>query len=660
MLQAKAVATNDRWTPVLAAAGLPADWNVGIVNYALAYQMTANINYAQKAWDLMQESMGAGLAQVSSPLPVEFAHPAIGTPTGTSEVSGDSGYQARNYFPAACVCLDWLSPWLSSAQRSTLIADIETCADWIWPETTPSRKGAWGVDDPGSNYYQSFMFTWLAGLALFGESGKAQGYLDNARRRWDTEVAPYLNSLARGGVWPEGLGYGTGSTGFLLWYLLAHQSATGEDLIGATPWCTDAVTAMLQFTTPSLTEKAPIGDLAAGPLNDYARRVMLAMSGHDGRCAAWLNRISPARNLQVLTRWEEFLWAPPTGIGPPPEPTFFRAPGIGLISSRTDWTPAATQLLAVAGLTTESHQDRAQGAFMLYRNGWQAATAKLGSHSGLDQDAADYCCLTVGAQPQTWTQNTVVILAQEDTPVYTHLVFDLAGAYAGQLSRYQRELFFVKAGSTLLVRDIYTPVDPTTPVTAHLSTPAVALQDAAGPLGERTFKAGCLFGMVLSPPGRLPAFSTAQNDPLDTPSYRIDLLGDAQNEIAVALEAGAPGQAARTLTGMVLGTGVKAVAAPGMLAGWVSGAGPWSYRSPSAGAQYLLGVKPNTAYAAGAFMAQSSVSGLLSFMAAAGPVTISEAGITPPPPPPPPPPKTRTFAISVPPGGAPTITETTP
>lgn len=664
LLQAKAVASNDRWSPVLQAAMKPADWNTGILNYALAYQMTGDATYARAAWSLMQQSMGAGLHQVSSASLEPFAHPSIPLigfvdPTGTNEVSGDSGYQARNYFPAACVCLDWLHGWLTPAMRGQLIADIEVCADWIWPETNPSRTTGWAVASPGSNYYQSFMFTWLAGLALFGESPKAQGYLDNARRRWDTEVIPYLNGAARGGVWPEGLGYGTGSTGFLLWYLLAHQSATGEDLIAGTPWCKDAVTAMLHFTTPALTEKAPFGDLAAGPLNDYARRVMLSMSGHDGRCAAWLNKITPARNQQVLTRFEEFLWAPPVGIGPPPEPTFFCADGVGLVSSRTDWTSQATQLLVAAGPTRESHQDRAQGAFLLFRNRWQAATAKLGSHSGLDQEAWDYCCLTVDGLKQAWTQDQTRIVSMEDTPLYTFLLLDLTGAYP-PLASYQRQLFFVKAGSYLLVRDRYTPQGPASRVTAHFSTPLPASVDALGPLGERCFRADPLFGMVLSPPGRLPICGTVQNDPLDAPSFRVDVTGDALNEIAVALEAGAPGQAGRTLSGMVLGTGVTAVAAMGTLFGWVSGPPPWSYRSPIAGPQFLTGLLPGMGYQVSGAVVMASIAGVLTFNAGVGAVTIAAQGGPPPPPPPPPPPKTRTFAVTLPPTGDPTIVETTP
>ena len=42
----------------------------------------------------------------------------------------------------------------------------------------------------------------MAGLALSGDSAKAQGYVDEASRRWSAMVTPYLQGPATGGFSP--------------------------------------------------------------------------------------------------------------------------------------------------------------------------------------------------------------------------------------------------------------------------------------------------------------------------------------------------------------------------------------------------------------------------------------------------------------------------
>jgi hypothetical protein len=199
---------------------------------------------------------------------------------------------------------------MTLSQRLALANSIETCADWVWPETNPGRVGQWAVDNPGNNYFHGFMLTWMAGLTLSGESAKAQGYIDNARHRWDTVVAPYLQGPASGGLWAEGSNYGTESTGFILYNLIAHQTATGEDLISSNPWFTDAVSAMIQTTNPPMTEMAPFGDIGAGPVNDWHRRVMLEMASHDSRCKPWLDGTTPSKMMQRLNAFLDFMWYP--------------------------------------------------------------------------------------------------------------------------------------------------------------------------------------------------------------------------------------------------------------------------------------------------------------------------------------------------------------
>lgn len=602
-LKARAAANDDRWLQCKQAADQPADWSNGLLNLALAYVVTTDPTYAQKALSLLMPSAADGLAAV--------------TP--------DSGYQCRNALPAIAVCFDWLYPVLTPTQKTTLIATMKLWGAWPWPETTPSRVGAWGVDDPGSNYYHAFLFSWMVGLSLSGDDPIADTLIGVARNRFTTEVLPYLAISAKGGLFFEGCGYGVGSSGFLLWNLLANLSATGEDLISSTPFCSELVSAMIQFTKPALTEMAPFGDLASGPESDYDRRVMLAMSGHDNRCAPWLDSITPSRDLQMLTRWEEFLWYTPAAAAPPPQPTFYVASGIGAITSRTDWTTKGTQLLAVCGTTTESHQDRAQGSFLVAAgNDWLAGQAKMLSHTGLRQDAIDHCCLTVDGARQAQTQDGCHYLQQEDTPQYTYLAMDLAGAYQGQLSAYTRELFWLKPGC-LLVVDWPTPVNPASILTWNLNVLDQPVVDLIGfaVVGDH---GGKLFGTAGLPSK---AFTSAQV-PLETsqqrPSYRLTLTGSS---FVVGLEVAPASQAARTITSFT------PTGAAGMICGSsliLQGTVPLTYLSPVQGTHYLVTGLPSTAYSVMGSPVVSSPAGVLVLdgPAVGQSVTITE-GAAPPP-----------------------------
>src|SRR6185369_17788334 len=113
-------------------------------------------------------------------------------------------------------------------------------------------------------------------------------------------------------------------------------------------------------------------------------------------------------------------------------PMFYSLPGLGIASSRSGWDKDAVQLIFQAGITTESHQDRNQGTFLIYRNGWLAGCAKLGTRSGIAQEVDLHNCTQFGKNPQAWTQSGARIISQEDTPAYTFLLADLTAAYPQQ------------------------------------------------------------------------------------------------------------------------------------------------------------------------------------------------------------------------------------
>jgi hypothetical protein len=218
--------------------------------------------------------------------------------------------------------LDWLYPALTPAQRLSLVNALEQQGLWIWPETNPSRQGAWGTDSPGSNYFVGFLVgSWMAGLSLWGENPNAALLLNVSRQKQDTMLTPYLAGWGKGGHWPEdGSSYGAESTTLLFQAWEANRTATGEDLFAALPWGPEAVTATIHGTTPDRNRRWPWGDQSRsspGWLDDMDRMGMLIASRFDSRAAVWCDSISPDRNQQRVNMWADPLYYhAPTPGGP--------------------------------------------------------------------------------------------------------------------------------------------------------------------------------------------------------------------------------------------------------------------------------------------------------------------------------------------------------
>lgn len=328
-------------------------------------------------------------------------------------------------------------------------------------------------------------------------------------------------------------------------------------------------------------------------------------------------------------------------------PLYYTATGAGVVTARSGPEKDATQIFFQAGPLVESHQDRATGAFLIFRGEWLAASAKLPSQSGLAQNVEDHNCVQFSGQQQQFGQTTAGLRAQEDTAAYTLLSAELLPAYAGQVAAYTRSLFFLKPNYLLVLDQFVTTLSPV----FHLHALDQPTSDAAGFAGQSS--AGTrLFGTAA-----LNAWTKRQINPAQTwPSWRLDLAPDAQGGFCVALETAPAAQTARTIAAFNP-PGLRGAVLGSALAGCVTGPLPLTYPSPVAGPHYLLGLPPRAAYAVpGGGVTRTSAAGVLAFTgpAVGRPVTIGGTG---PPPPPPPPPAGRKFIVVVPATGAPTIEE---
>jgi hypothetical protein len=254
----------------------------------------------------------------------------------------------------------------------------------------------------------------------------------------------------------------------------------------------------------------------------------------------WLDHITPNPDVYRESKWEEFLWYRedlPALDYTQTLSTGYLAQGSGWMTSRSGWDKEATQVFMMAGPMLESHQDRDENGFLIYRGDWLAATAKLNSQSGLVPQASLNNSLTIGGQEQAWGPPPAKVLHYADTPQYAYFAGDASQAYdtANQkrLHEFRRELLFLKP-SRIIVFDRVSAPDVKLLKQWHLNTlnePTVNgnhYQASAG--GSR------LFGTSV-----LPGNGTVEKQPVclgsDKPadhvrsSWRVDIAAPAGNPV---------------------------------------------------------------------------------------------------------------------------------
>jgi hypothetical protein len=530
-LKASAAANSPRWRTLKSSCdswmSSTSPYEVSIGNYSLAYQITGNPAYAAKAISIMEANVAKGLAAISY----------------------DAGYGTRTVLPAMAIGYDWCYDRMTAAQRTRFRTQMETWADWTWPETNPARATAWGVRLVGNNYYHGFMSTWLIGLALSGDSAKAAGYINAAKNRWHTEVRPYLDRYAEGGYLLEGTNYGTGSMFRIYQYLAAHLTATGEDLlnVGGFTWPRQAVIAKLYLTAPSMNRNYPGGDQSRSSsalMGDADRAGIMAALAYvnlDSTTAGygrwWLDRIKPNPIQSRADKWMEFLWYPESTT--PVDytrslPTGYLAGGSGFMTSRSDWGPDATYVTMQCGPTREDHQDLAQNGFLIYRKEWMAACARLKSSSGLYQTTPFHNAITIGdlQQPRPRVElprDAHKVVRFADTERYAYFEGEAKDAYTFYkwprtypvLNGFRRCLMYLKPGR-VVVMDRVDAINAAQVKKWHLN---VIAEPTQGPGGDwRTTIAGSR--LFLQP--LLPAGATIAKVPLNLgsggrlSSWRLD------------------------------------------------------------------------------------------------------------------------------------------
>ena len=329
----------------------------------------------------------------------------------------------------------------------------------------------WSVDNPGNNYYYSFIEATMYWALVSGSAS----WMDDLRTRRLPPLKAYYAGLPGGGS-REGTGYGAAQMRLFGLYRLWKDS-TGEDLAAASTHARDSIPYWVHATVPTLDRFAPIGDQSRNSvpeLFDYHRRLVLEArqltTDEEARAMAswWLDNISVPRMTQGFNSRYDLL---PAGTGgTPPSALVYLAEGAGHLFARSDWGKDAMWMSFVAGPYNESHAHQEQGGFTLFARDWLAVTENIWSHSGIQQGTpvhnvvrferadpdARQCAAPRGdvvvhqcETPQSRARLTVTPRADGGVTAQA----DLTPVYRGNpaLESWQRRIDF--AGRTLRVKD---------------------------------------------------------------------------------------------------------------------------------------------------------------------------------------------------------------
>jgi len=443
----KADATNHttRWQNVLnvaddAVSNTNDDDPDDIVPLGLVYQVTGTQKYATSAIKIMLKNAVA-----------------------SNDLTDDDAYPYRYALPDMAAGLDWCYSAMTPAQRQQVATWMMDRADFVWPDSNPSRIGAWAVDDPADNYYPGFMQTWIAAIASYGDdtkTGTISGsnrplyHVNLALQKYNNVILPWANGWGKGGMYAESTNYDILSVFRLAILLDGHKTATGQDLMNATTpgssFLHDSLTYDLHSTVPGLDQFFPLGDQSRESMPElvpYNRmRALVAMAGtNDTNLAAqtkfWLDNINPNISTWSDTvAWEELYYnsASSSQDYRLSQPTDHFVSGPGIEFRRSDWTPTATYFGIWSGPLQQGHQAGDVNGFTIYKNGWLVANANIYSHSGIEQATYDYNNITFGTDPitqdwqipdDTWPLEAGQALVHDNTAEFSYFAGQAAQAY---------------------------------------------------------------------------------------------------------------------------------------------------------------------------------------------------------------------------------------
>jgi len=396
---------------------------------------------------------------------------------GRPEISGDSYLEVGPMIADLATTLHACPADIDDAQRKRWSAYAEQAVWNVWHPSAaqwggrPHPWSGWSTDNPGNNYYYSFLEATMYWALASGSST----WMRELRERRLPPLKKYFAALPGGGS-REGTGYGAAQMRLFGLYRLWRDS-TGEDLAAASAHAHDSIAYWVHATVPTLDRFAPIGDQSRNSvpeLFDYHRRLVLEARQLTDQPEAlamsswWLGHISVPRMGQGFNSRYDLL--PAGKDGAPPAQLSYFAEGTGHLFARSGWDKDAMWLSFTAGPYDESHAHQEQGSFTLFARDWLAVPENIWSHSGIQQGTEVHNVVRFERSdrdaPQCAAPRGDAVVHQCESPqsrpkleVATHAdgsltaLADLTPVYRGNpaLGSWQRQIDF--GGRKLTVRD---------------------------------------------------------------------------------------------------------------------------------------------------------------------------------------------------------------
>ncbi len=369
------------------------------------------------------------------------------------EIAGDSYLQVGPMLADLAVTLDWCGENLPAKQKARWSAYAEQTLDNLWHPAAASWGGkahpwsGWSIDNPGNNYYYSF----LEATVYWALASGSSRWLEWLREDSWPRLAAYFRDYHGGGS-REGTAYGLSHA--RLFEVYRAWKRAGEGPIPALDrLARESMEYWVHATLPTMDMVAAIGDQARVSMPvmyDYHRKLMLlahalAPEGVEARHGAWWLQHISLREMGDGANYRYDLL--PLGPGEKPRRRWYYSPGVGHLFVRTAWGDDALWLSFVAGRYDEDHAHQDQGAFALFQRKWLAVTENVFTHSGIQQGTDVHNMLRfvapAGDIGQRFSENHLQVEEKEGR---LNIRADLSPAYSSSalVSRWTRQLGFGK------------------------------------------------------------------------------------------------------------------------------------------------------------------------------------------------------------------------
>lgn len=397
--------------------------------------------------------------------------------------AGDGDLGAAHCCFGLAVAYDWLYADLTPAERARIETALQRHGQLLLNRAL-ERPGKWW----GWAYFQNHSwidYTGVAAVAMAtyeSDPARMQAWLDHTRSQFEITY----RYLGIDGGYHEGAGYLRYGTLWLLNYIEALRSISGEDLSNM-PYLQKVTRHLLDTTMPDRRNLVHFNDCPAeawGASFDEPILPWLAAHQENGR-AEWLRQVNRAACGKVAYDSPfGLLWFDPTIKAQAPDdlPTLGIYPDLGIVVSRTGWgedaavmafhcgPPGGHSLLAnwklfpspaEDGMFGHSHPDA--NSFLFWSRGqWRIALPAQYPHDKMTSHANTWLVGGMGQRGEAeWMKTDSYVAATKQphlvrvasTKECDYVVGEAAPAYvySAHLVSFRRHLLFVKKPSPYII-----------------------------------------------------------------------------------------------------------------------------------------------------------------------------------------------------------------